>query len=258
MVDARRVLPLVLVSACVFPADEPTGVELSWRFVEVNMVDGEDAIRVRTCAGAGYQRVVFDITQVRAEERSGNFDYACEVGYQTPAEFRTEASDAFIELRPADYMVVVDGRGIGGTQRLRELELDVVPRGLTVEGLDLALPAVPWSLLLSGTDACGEVSFALRYREPAESLAEPAVDEEGEPIDVAYREALASIRGLPLAGTPVPCSADLAGAHVVENVDQGVYRLEIVRDGAACSVDVDISPGDSTSVIDLANLECGG
>jgi hypothetical protein len=182
----RRVLPLLLplASACVFPSDEPTGIELSWRFVEVNTIDGDEGVRIRTCSGAGIERVVLDIAQVRAEERSGNFDYPCDQGFQTPEEFRTEASDAFIELRPADYEIVVDGIGIAGSQRLRELELDVVPRGLTVEGLDLALPTQTWTLVLSGTDACTEVALTLRYRDPVESLAEPEVDDDGQPVDV--------------------------------------------------------------------------
>lgn len=255
----RRVLPLLLLaSACVFPADEPTGVEVSWRFFEVNAVDGDEAIRVRTCSGAGIDRVVLDVSQVRAEERSGNFDYECAVGFQTPEEFRTEASDAFIELRPADYTIVVDGIGVAGTQRLRELEIDVVPRGLTVEGLDLALPSETWTLVLSGTDACTELALTLRYRDPVASLAEPVLDDEGQPVDIPYREALVSDRQLSLAGVPTACSPELGGAHVVPLVDQGAYRLEIVRDGMVCTVDVDISPADATNVIDLANLPCGG
>ena len=251
-------LSLVLASACVFPADEPTGVELSWRFFEVNDADGEEAKRLRACAGAGIESIVFDIAQVRAEERSGTFDYPCDVGFQTPQEFRTEASDAFIELRPADYTMTVDAIGAGVAQRVRELELDVLERGLTVEGLDLVLPTQRWTLVLSGTDGCTEIAFALKYRDPATSLAEPTFDEDGEPIDVVYREALVSDRQLSLGGAPVACSADLGGSHVVDLVDQGAYRLEIVRDGAACSVDVDISPTDATTVIDLANLMCGG
>ncbi len=249
---------LVLAGACVFPADEPTGIELSWRFFEVNDVDGEEAKRLRTCEGAGIDSVVFDIAQVRAEERRGTFDYPCEVGFQTPQEFRTEASDAFIELRPADYTVTVDVVGAGFAQRVRDLELDVVPRGLTVEGLDLALATQRWTLVLSNTADCGELAFALKYRDPAESLAEPVFDEDGEPVDMPYRQALVSDRQLSLGGTPVACSPDLAGAHVVDIVDQGAYRLEIVRDGAACSIEVDISPRDATTVIDLANLPCAG
>ena len=41
----RRSLFLLALwaSGCVYPATEPTGMELSWRFLETNLADGEDA-----------------------------------------------------------------------------------------------------------------------------------------------------------------------------------------------------------------------
>ena len=241
-----------------FPADEPTGVELSWRFFEVNAVDGEEGIKIRSCAGAGFERVVFDIVQVDDETRSGNFDYECELGFQTPSEFRTEASDAFIELRPADYAFTVNGVSGTRTQLLTEMEVGVLARGLTIEGLELTLASSTWTLQLANTEVCTELSMALHYRDGGGALAEPMLDEEGEPLDVPYRSTLTSDRGLVIGGAPGACTAELAGDHVFDLIDQGPYRLIVVLDGATCSANIDITPGTATSVVDLANLACDG
>jgi hypothetical protein len=249
---------LALGCACVFPADEPTGVELSWRFFEVNAMDGEEGIRIRSCAGAGFDRIVFDIVQVDDQRRSGNFDYPCEVGFQTPSEFRTEASDAFVELRPADYALTVNGVSGDRQQLFTELEIDVLARGLTIEGLELTLATATWTLQLVNTDMCTELGMALHYRAGGDALAEPMFGAEGEPLDVPYRSTLTSDRGLVIGGPFGACTAELAGDHVFELVDQGPYRLLVVKDGVNCSANIDITPGATTSVVDLANLACDG
>jgi hypothetical protein len=78
------VLAVASSTGCVFPTDEPTGVELSWKFVEVNQADGEEATRVLTCAGALAEDIaarVVDVDDPRG--RQGTFRFDCEDGFQT-------------------------------------------------------------------------------------------------------------------------------------------------------------------------------
>ncbi|MBV1861654.1 MAG: hypothetical protein KUG77_24760, partial [Nannocystaceae bacterium] len=137
-------LGCLLLSACVLPADEPTGLELSWRLVEVNTVDGEENQRLRSCDGGRSDEVVFSITDTTDASRSEIFRYDCATGYQTLAEFSTESSDAFVELRPKKYEVLVDivGETPAGTQstrRARTMEIDVLERTITLQDFDFGL-----------------------------------------------------------------------------------------------------------------------
>jgi hypothetical protein len=201
-------------SACVFPAQDPTGVELSWRFVELNEndleMDDEDMQQfapVRTCVGALVNRVDISITDLDDETRSGNFDYGCEDGFQTPDQARTEASDAFLELDPGAYAVevqITDTMGRIEPQLMREV--NVLSRTLTIEAFDLARPLTQWRVTLTGATDCNELRLRLLYADPENQLGEPPVDEDGEIVPTVYRENLVSDRGLSLGGAPSACN----------------------------------------------------
>lgn len=272
--SASLLLAVAVTSACVFPADEPTGVELSWRFVEVNEIDGADTNRIRTCDGAEVDEVVFEITDSDDASRSDEFVFDCETGFQTAEQFQTQASDVFIPLRSGGYEVVVTARlDDGQTEVLLEDTFDVLSRALTVESLDLARATVDWPLAIVGAQSCQSLSLSLFYADPEQQLADGAgagtggEDGEGtggdtdggdEPMhNVLYRETLRSDRGVSLAGEPVECSAELDGVHLVPGVDPGQYRLLVQVDETSCARSVDIEP-DAMAVIDLANLSCDG
>lgn len=258
-------------AGCVFPADEPTGIELSWRFVEVNDVDGEEASRIRSCQGARIETVRFEITDADAPTRSGTFEFDCETGYQTAEQFQTQSSDAFVQLDSGSYEVRVTGRVQGGgSEVLLDDTVDVLSRTLTVEVLELAREPVQWSFVLTGVQACEGLSVTLTYADPQDALADPSNGEGEQEADegdtdgagasepVVYRETLRTDRDLPLAGAPVQCGDNLAGTHVVSGIDPGAYRLELLVGDTQCVVPVDIHAGATEPVIDLANLPCDG
>ena len=264
-----------IASSCVFPADEPTGVELSWRFVEVNEIDGADTNRIRTCDGAEVDEVVFEITDSDDASRSEDFVFDCETGFQTAEQFQTQASDVFIPLRSGGYEVVVTARlDDGQTEVLLEDTFDVLSRALTVQSLDLARATVDWPLTLVGAQSCQNLSLSLFYADPEQQLADGAGagtgGDDGEDTDggdtdggdeptqnLLYRETLRTDRGVSLAGEPVECSAELDGVHLVPGVDPGKYRLLMQVDETSCARSVDIEP-EAMAVIDLANLSCDG
>lgn len=250
---------LIVVSGCVFPADDPTGLELSWRFLEVNDVDGEGTARLRSCQGAGADRVVFEIVDADDPSRRGSFDYPCSDGFQTPAEFSTEASDAFVDLKPGRYEVTVNIVGPDETQRVRSFETDILTRSPTTQALDLAFEPTMLTLTLENAESCAEAAVQLHYIDPELDLALPERDEEGTARDIVYRAELRSDRALSLGGEPSAC-ADLAGDHTFTGLDQGRYRLVWVVDGQACTMEPEVALGSmgANTVIDLANLECDG
>lgn len=263
-VDERyALLGILALSACVLPADEPTGVELSWRLIEVNTVDGEEAQRARTCDGGHIDELVFAITDTGDPTRSDTFRYPCSYGYQTLSEFQTESSDAFIELRPHRYAVQIDlvgatPEGDEVVRRARDLEVNVLDRTVTLQDFDFGLEPVELAFSLQGTDSCDQAGFSLRYRDPEMALAEPPRGDDGDTIDpLVYREALSTDLGLSLAGAVTPCP-DLAPEHVVSEVDPGDYILDVDVDGTVCPVDVVVGLRGATHVIDLANLPCDG
>lgn len=250
-------------AGCALPADEPTGLELSWRFVEVNTDDGEESQRLRTCDGGFIEEVVFTITDPSDVTRSDTFRYPCTYGYLTPAEFQTDSSDAFVELRPREYDVQVDiverdPSGGQRTRRARDLSVDVLDRTLTLQDFDFGLEPVRVSLSFSGIDSCDEAELALRYDNPEAALAEPPRADDGTAVSqLLYRESLATDQGVSLAGQATSC-ADLGGAHEVAEVDPGDYTLHITRDGVACALALAVSRSGAEHVIDLANLPCDG
>jgi hypothetical protein len=258
-------LPMIFAAACVFPAQDPTGVEMSWRFVELNENDleleddeAEALTPIRTCFGAMIEQVSISITDHENASRMGTFDYACDTGFQTPDEARTEASDAFLELKPGPYSLEVQTTDtLGRTETTVTRAIDVLSRTLTIEGFDLARPLIRWRVRFTGSDDCGEVRLRLRYADTEAQLAEPPQDDDGEVVPTLYRENLASDRGLGLSGAPFAC-ADVGGLHVFNDVDIGNYELEIDRDGQVCALGVIVDIEGPDFVIDLANLPCEG
>ena len=259
----RRALGLatLLVGGCVFPGQEPTGLEASWRFVEGNLADGEEGRAVRTCEGADVTEMIIDLVDVDDESRAGQFAFDCELGFQTIEQFQTAASEAFIRLQPGDYDMVITARGADGdTEILVEETVEVAGRQITVEPYVVTRATFDWTIELQSTDTCAAVTLALSYDDAATSLA--GFDPEAEDAEATppYRQALASDRGLSLSGQQTPCTPELGGAHVVGAMDRGNYLLEVVADGTACAIRLDLGPNPSaaTTVVDLANLPCNG
>lgn len=269
----RRSLLLAsfIVLGCVLPADEPTGLELSWRMQEANVLDGEEAQRLRTCSGAFVDELTFWITDAGDPDRSEIFRYDCAEGYQTPAEFQTEASDAFIELKPRRYEIIVDLAGAvfedeqqddqdepnEFARRVRELSVEVLGRTITQQDFDFGLEPVTAMLTIEGQDVCDTVALSMRYTDPERDLAEPPRGEDGQVLDVLYRESLATDQGLSMSGVAASC-ADLATTHLLDGVDPGAYTLIVDVDGVTCPVPMPLGPRGGAYVIDLANLPCDG
>lgn len=251
------------LAGCVLPADEPTGMELSWRFVEVNTIDGEEAQRLRSCEGGLMNEVVFSITDAADPDRSESFRYPCTFGFQTPSEFATESSDAFVELKPRAYEVLIDlvGTDPDGTEvvrRARNLEVDVLERSVTLQDFDFGLEPTEVALTIEGLGGCDEFALTLRYADTEESLAEPPRTENGTVVTaLVYRENLETDEGVSLAGTASTC-ADTAQQHTVAEVDPGQYVLDVAVDGVVCPVDLVVGLSGAEHVIDLANLPCDG
>lgn len=254
---------LLLASACVLPADEPTGLELSWRLIEVNTVDGEDAQRLRTCAGGHVDEVVFEITDGSDAERSEIFRYPCSYGYQTVSQFQTESSDAFIELKPRGYAVTIDivgttAEGEEVVRRARDIDVDVLERTVTLQDFDFGLEPVELTLTLEGIETCEQLALSLRYDNPEAALAEPPLGDDGiAPTSLLYRENLTTELGVSLAGTASAC-ADLDSTQRVLEVDPGNYTLDVDADGVVCPIDITVGLRGAAHVIDLANLPCDG
>ncbi len=244
------------------PADEPTGLELSWRLIEVNTIDGEDAQRPRTCAGGFIDELAFSITDSGDASRSEVFRYPCGYGYQTLTEFQTETSDAFIELKPRGYQVIVDIIGSDGdaqvSRRARDLEISVLERSVTLQDFDFGLEPTELRLTLEGLDTCDQLALSLRYDQPEIVLAEPPLDDDGNAVtSLLYRENLTTDLGVSLAGTASAC-ADAAAQHTVLEMDPGSYVLDVDVDGVVCPVDIVVGLRGAEHVIDLANLPCDG
>jgi len=256
-------LAAATTASCVFPAYRVTGLELSWRFVETNDVDGEEAMRARTCVGASASQLEVDIADEDDEERQHVFLYDCNTGYQTAEEFQVTASDAFIGLNPGDYDISVKAVDSAGARILSaEASVTVEERVATVYRWDLEIAPVDWTLDLSGTEACTDLELRLLYADPETSLATPADaagtetgTDTGAGNDVLYRQMLTSDGGLSLGGESTACAA-LGGTHVFTGVDTGDYVLEIVLDGESCRRPVTIWRPKPFLALDLADLTC--
>ncbi len=255
---------LLLLVGCVLPTDEPTGLELSWRFLEVNDLDGEEAQRYRTCRGSFIDELVIDIVDSGDDTRRDTFRYDCPFGYQTPTELQTDSSDAFVELRPRDYDVTVDLVGTLAedaeqlrVRRARDLTVEVLSRTITLQEFDFGLEPVELALVFDGADACDQVAFTFRYADPERDLAEPPRREDGTVGEVIYRERLTTDLGTSLVGEPIAC-AELAREHRVLSLDPGAYELLVTRDGQECAIASTVGQQGAEHVIDLANLPCDG
>lgn len=252
---------LALLGGCVYPATEPTGMELSWRFVEQELSDGEDAVRVRTCAGAIADQLAVSVEDSDDPQRQGVFRFDCVLGFQTATDFQTQASDAFIRLDPGRYAVTMravdDAANAVVDEEVDFRDVEVESRGVTVVTWELQRAPVSWSLELQGTESCDSMTLALYYATPEVDLAEyVADDEQSLPL---YRTELVSDRGLGVAGEAIACDTMLSGMHRFEGLDRGEYLLEVGADGQVCAVRVDLrSPDDVAGVIDLASLPCAG
>jgi hypothetical protein len=247
---------LAQLCACVLPADDPTGLEMSWSFFEANEADGDEGVRARTCVGSGVDRVAVSIVDRDDSARHGIFRFDCDRGYQTQADLQIESSDAFVELRGGTYEVVL--RDDATSEDLESRTIDISSSGVTIEVWELSPPTSTWTAELLGAGACQQLTLRLFYDDAEAMLAEPPTDEEGAPLETIYREALVSDRMLPVGGTPVPCAAALDGTHVFVDVDRGAYRLEIDVDGIVCALPVEIDQGGAQTTLDLANLPCAG
>lgn len=256
-------LALLVVPACVYPSTEPTGVELSWRFVEHDIPAGEEDPRVRSCAGAITEELAFEIADLDEPRRHGIMRFDCAMGFQTAVQLQTTASDAFVRLDPGRYAFVVlaidDAANAQLGERVMEREVEVAERDVTVEIWELQRATVPWTLELHGGDACEELALSLVYTKPEDDLPDHAPPTEDDAPPLLYRTGLESDRELAVDGEATPCNAALDGVHRFESVDRGDYLLELDVDGRTCAVRVDLLGRDgATSVIDLASLPCDG
>jgi hypothetical protein len=258
---------LALASGCVYPTSEPTGIELSWRFVERNEVDGEDAVQVRSCTGARAEQIAIEIADDDEPQRHGVFRFDCLTGYQTAVELQTAASDAFVRLDPGAYtlgvLAVDDADNAPIAERVAARNVDVADRGVTVEIWELQRATVTWQLELRGADTCDELTLSLVYSTPAADLPELTPSEDD--VLPLYRTGLRSVREpdagqeLEVGGQATACGPALDGLHRFEGMDRGDYLLELDVDGITCAVRVDLRGRDgATSVIDLASLPCQG
>lgn len=265
----RAALALVTVAAggCVYPATEPTGAELSWRFVEQQAPDPPendpeaDPPRMRTCSGAEAEQLAFEISDDDDPRRHGIMRFDCATGYQTAVELQTSASDAFVRLDPGEYtfdvLVIDDASNAQVFEHVMERAVDVNERGVTVELWELQRAPVTWTVELHGADACEQLSLSLVYATPELDLVDYVPKDDDPPL--LYRAALASDRELPVGGQATECTAALEGVHRFAGVDRGDYLLELDVDGRTCEVRVDLrGQGGTTSVIDLASLPCDG
>lgn len=236
-------------------------MELSWRFIEHNLADGEDALRIRTCEGVQTEQVAMEISDIDAPTRHGVFRFDCIEGYQTVTALQTEASDAFIRLDPGAYSIAMvaedDAEDASVREHLEARELTVEERGITIVTWEVSRAPVSWTVELSGVETCDSLALALYYANPETVLAEYLPSEEQSlPL---YRQDLQSDQGLGVSARTIECSSAPAGIHHFEGLDRAEYLLEVAVDGNVCSLRVDLRPGlDAASVIDLANLPCAG
>jgi hypothetical protein len=255
-------LTLLGAAACVFPADSPTGIEFSWAFLERDASDGDEARRIMTCKGPGVETVAVSVVDVDEPQRFGTFRFPCEDGFQTSDELARRASDAFLELDGGEYDVVLTSEHPGAhPETLAVRTVDVLARAVTLELWELSLEPIAWTVELTNTTSCTELSLGLYYADPQGALGEAPLDDDGEPIPVLYRERLASDRGLGVGDVVTAC-AELEGDHRFVGVDRGTYRLEVEVDGTRCAIELELTapaPGgrDPSTTIDVAALPCG-
>lgn len=246
-----------LAAGCVYPAQEPTGLELSWRFLEGNPDDGDAGLRVRSCGSEDIGTIFIRVFDDDDDERTGAFRFPCDAGFQTNVSFQTDASDAFLRLDSGPYRVELFSQLEDDTlEFLSERAFEVNRRGVTVEPWLITRPTFDWEIVLGGAQTCETITLSLLYEAPTSALPELEAPEGEAPPDVLYRENLATDRGLSLGGLAQPCGAEIEGTHVVSQMDRGDYRLEIDVDGSICAIPIELDPTVNRTTLDLASLPC--
>lgn len=236
--------------ACVLPTGGATGVEITWTLREANAVDGPDARRLRTCPGAGLERVELDVVDAAEPTRAATFTHPCAAGNPDPDTRATEPPEIFIDLRAGAYDLVATGLDRADAPRTSaDAAAEVDAHAITAVELELARPLRPLELELTG--ACGTLTAAVRYADPAADLflADPAA-----PPPV-YREKLQTDRGLRLGGGSQPC-AGLVGLHSV-GIDPGRYLLDLAVDGRSCLLPLAVEDSPVRLALDLEKPACG-
>lgn len=242
-------LTALLGLACVLPSGGATGLEVTWSLRERNAVDGSDARRLRTCAGAGVDHVGLRLTDADDPARSALFTYPCPRGNPSPELRAREAPEIFLDLRGGRYDLAAsalsetDAVLVGHDERA---EVDL--HAITAIDLELAREAQILTLELAG--ACERVALTLRYASPAADLHDP----EGASV---YRDALVSDRGLRLGGQEQACPG-LGGTHRVPDLDPGRYLLDLTADGRRCQIPLLVEDSPLDLAVDLEKPACGG
>jgi hypothetical protein len=238
--------------ACVLPSGGASGLEVTWTAREANAVDGDEARRLRTCAGAGLTRVGIRVIDADDPARERVFNYGCEAGNMSPTTRAVEAPEIFLDLRAGTYALTASGRAAEDGVRATATTVAEVEKHAIV-AVDLELERAPQPLDLELSGACGELVAALHYADPAADLFIP----DGDDPPSLYRQALASDRGLRLGGQAHAC-AGLEGLHRVPGVDPGRYRLDLLIDGHTCSRAVIVEDSPVQLALDLENPACDG
>lgn len=248
-----RIAAACLPLACVLPAGGATGVELTWTLREANAVDGDDARRLRSCAGAGLDRVVLAVADTGDPARRREFTRDCASGNPSPSARATEVPEIFLDLRAGDYELVATAVDAGDAPRAAAAAAATVElRGVTPVDLELVRPLQPLELDLTG--ACTDtLTAALRYAAPDADL---FLDDVPAPPTV-YRRLLASDRALLLGGAPQPCAAVPPGLHTVPDLDPGRYVLDLEIDGRPCAIPVTLEDSPVRIALDLEKPACG-
>ncbi|MBX7079017.1 MAG: hypothetical protein K1X88_07520 [Nannocystaceae bacterium] len=248
-------LALLVASGCVFPNENPTGIEFSWLFREAEGSDGDEGRRVLTCTGVGIETLAATVVDQGDETRHGVFRFGCSEGFQTDDDLARTASEAFLELHPRAYDVTLWAGDENDHEVLSRRAVDVLSRSVTLELWELTRAPIDWSLQVVHPEACAALTLSLEYADPAEALAEPELDDEGDAVPTLYRSALSSDRGLSVSGAQGSCAA-AEGMHRFAGVDRGHYRLVVAADEAQCAFEVELGAG-VTTTLDLAALPCG-
>lgn len=247
-----RLLVTLALSACVLPYGGAAGVEVTWSLREANAVDGDEARRLRTCAGADLQRVALTVVDADDPSRARTFAHPCAAGNPPPATRATEPPEIFIDLRAGNYDLAATGLDAADAPNASAVAaVEVEAHAVTAVDLELARPLQPLELELTG--ACTTLSAALRYADPAADLL--LADPEAPPP--VYRERLRSDRDLRLGGADDQPCAPLLGLHRLA-VDPGRYLLELTVDGRACALPLAVEDSPVRLALDLENPACGG
>lgn len=245
---------LLASSGCVLPAGGASGVEVTWSLREGNAVDGDDARRLRTCAGAGVDRVIVAAGDTADTARQRTDEHACAAGNPPPTARATEVPEIFLDLRAGRYALAATAIDAGDRPRASATTVVAVEQhAILAVDISLGRPLQPLELTLAAP-TCDRLTAALRYADPAADL---HLDDPDAPPAV-YRAALASDRGLGLGGVEQPCAGVPGGLHRVADLDPGRYVLDLAVDGRTCELPVVVEDSPVQLALDLEKPACGG